>query len=130
MALRVDPSDLSEETAAGSASALAGLPSYWVVAECLAKTEWEKWWDLFVMAVYAKYSISIQELTKTVTEQQPRQAALINNLNEQATERKTISVLFLSLGSAGRKNLTDKFPYMVVAASTLREMQEKCDGRS
>ena len=39
MALRADPSDSSEKTAAGGASALAGLPSYWNVAKCPPKTE-------------------------------------------------------------------------------------------
>ena len=107
---------------------MEGLPSYWDVAECPPKTDWEKWWHLFVMAVNAKYSICVPELTRTVIEQQPRQAALINNLNEQAAERKSVSILFLSLGSAGKKNLTDVFPYMVVAAAaTLKEMQETCE---
>ena len=122
MALRADPSDSDEKTAAGGASALAGLPSYWDVAEYPLKTEWEKWWDFFVMAVNAKYSISVPELTRTVTEKQPRQAALINNLDERAAEKRIVGILNLSQGSAGRKNLTQKFPYMVVAA-TLREMQ-------
>ena len=78
MALRADT---SQKTAAGGTSALAGLPCYWDVAECPPKTEWKKWWDLFAMAVNAKYSNSVPDVTRTVTEQQPRQAALINNLN-------------------------------------------------
>ena len=82
MALRADSSDSSEKPAAGGASALAGLPSYWDVAECPPRTEWEKWWDLFVMAVNVKYSISVTELPQTPTEQQPRPASLINNLKE------------------------------------------------
>ena len=103
MELRADPSDSSETTAASGASALAGLPSYWDVAKRTPKIDWEKWWDLFVMAVNAKYSISVPELRRTATEQQPRQAALINNLNEQAAEIKIVSVLFLSLGSVEEK---------------------------
>ena len=76
------------------------------------------------MALNANYSISVPELIRKPTEQQPRQPALLINLNEQAVERKVISILFLSLASTGRKNLTDKFPYMVVTTATLREMKK------
>ena len=44
--------------------------------------------DLFVMVIEAKQSISLLQLRRTPIEQQQRQAALINNLNKQAAERK------------------------------------------
>ena len=50
MALR-EPTEAGGKPGAGGASALAGLPAYWDVTECPPKTEWGKWWDLFVMAV-------------------------------------------------------------------------------
>ena len=62
-----------------------------------------------------------------VKEKNPRIAGLINNLNEQATERKVVSVLFLSLGTVGRKSLTDKFPQMRVATIPLQELRGKCE---
>ena len=65
--------------------------------------------------------------TREVTEQQPRVLALINNLNEQAAERNIVSVLVLSLGSAARKSLTDKFPHMRVATIRLRELKANCE---
>ena len=40
MALQADPSDSSEKSVAGGASAIAGLPRYWDVANCHPKTEW------------------------------------------------------------------------------------------
>ena len=126
MALR-ESTEASGKPGAGGASALAGLPAYWDVPECPPKIEWEKCWDLFLMAVKAKYSISVTELTRFPTQQRPRQAALINNLNEEALERKTVSILFLSLGAAGQKNLTDKFPYMSVATVPMREIKENCE---
>ena len=86
-----------------SPSALAGLPAYWDVATTPPRTEWAKWWDIFVVAVNAKHSISDHELLRTPTENDPRVAALINGMNEQAAERKVVSILLLSLGSAGRK---------------------------
>ena len=61
------------------------------------------------------------------TEQQPRVAALINNTNEQAAERKMVIVLFLSFGTAGRKSLTNHYPHMRVATISIREMNENCE---
>ena len=48
-------------------------------------------------------------------------------MNEQDAERKVVGILFLSLGSEGRKNLTDRHPYMVISTATLAEMREICD---
>ena len=80
-----------------------------------------------MVAVNAKYSISVNENLRKVTAQNPRIAGLINNLHEQAAESKVVSVLFLSLGTAGRKSLTDKFPQMRVATIPLRERRENCE---
>ena len=60
-----------------------------------------------MVAVNAKYSISVDELLRNVTEQRPQIAAFINNVKEQAAERKLLSILFLSLGTAARKTLTN-----------------------
>ena len=115
MALRDTYDSSGKQASANSSwSALAGLPAYWDCTEGQPKAEWENWWVLFVMAVNAKHAISVPELLPTPTENISRVPALLNNLNEQAAERKVVSILFLSLGVAGRKNLTDKFPYMAV----------------
>ena len=126
MALR-DITDSSGGATSSSPSALVGLPAFWDIAESPPKTESENWWDVFGVAVNAKHSISLHELLRTPTEDNPRQNALINNMNEQAVERKVVSILFLSLGSAGRKNLTDRHPYMAISAATLSEMRKNCD---
>ena len=108
------------ETETSGGSAVSGLPSFWDSADAAPKTEWEEWWDLFMTAANAKYSISVNEMLRTVTQQQqPRIAALINNLNDEAAERKIVSVLFLSLGSAATKSVTDKYPEMRVATESL-----------
>ena len=123
MALRESATSSGGATSSSS-SALPGLPAYWDVASTPPRTECEKWWDIFVVAVNAEQSISVNELMRTPTENEPRVTALINGMNEQAAERKVLSILFLSLGSAGRTNLTDKFPYMVVSTSSLKEVSE------
>ena len=57
MALRAEPS--------GGSQAIAGLPTYWQDASKNPTLEWEKWRDLFEVALMAKNNISIAELTKT-----------------------------------------------------------------
>ena len=76
-----------------------------------------------MVADNAKYSISVNELLRTVTARQPTIQSLINNLNEQAAERKIVSVLFSSLGCVARKSLTDKFPEMRVATIALTDLK-------
>ena len=123
-------SESEDATTSRGPSAVAGLPTFWDTAEIAPKTEWEEWWDLFIVATNAKYSISVNELQRPATEQNLRIAALINNLNEQAPERNIVSVIFLSLGTAGRKtagSLTDKFPHMRIATVSLREIRENCE---
>ena len=80
-----------------------------------------------MVAVNAKNLISVSELFRTVPENRPRNAAIINNLNEQAGERQLISVLFLYLGTAARKSLTDIYPLMVLATVSLQELKENCE---
>ena len=122
MALRESPTG-GETATTGGSSAVSELPSFWDLADAAPKTEWEEWWDLFMVAANAKYSISVNELLKITAQQQPRIAALINILKEQALERKIVSVLFLSLGSAARKCLTDKHP----ETTSLKDLKENCE---
>ena len=81
-----------------SLSHLVGLPVSWNDADENPTMEWDKWVDLFQVAVMAKYSISITELTGQVTEQNPRVRALTGNLDEDPASKKIVSVLYLSLG--------------------------------
>ena len=69
MALR-DSSEASGKSTSEGSLAVAGLPTFWDVAEGPPNSEWEEWWDLFVMGVNAKFSISAMELPRTPTENQ------------------------------------------------------------
>ena len=123
MALREMQSS-GEVSTSGGASAVSELATFWNLADSAPRTESEEWWDFFMVAINAKYSISVTEVLREVTEQHPRVSAFINNLKEQEAERKIVSVLFLSLGSAARKSLTDKFPHMRMATIRLREKKQ------
>ena len=52
MALR-DMSAGGEMPTSGGASAVSGLPAFWDSADTAPKTEWEEWWDLFMVATNA-----------------------------------------------------------------------------
>ena len=49
----------------GTTQTIAGLPSFWADARKQPQPEWEKWIDLFEVALMAKKNISISEITKT-----------------------------------------------------------------
>ena len=88
--------------------------------------EWEKWWDLFCVAVMAKHSVDVAEILRRPTTQNPRVDTLLGGLAVEAAERKVVSVLFLSLGTIARKTLVDRYPDMVVAAVPLQELLTNC----
>ena len=50
------------ETAKERPSAKPGLALYWQDADKKPQSEWRKWWDLFAVAMTAKFSISVQEI--------------------------------------------------------------------
>ena len=70
--------------------------------------DWDKWFDLFQVAMMAKYSISISELTRETTQQTPRVRTLLGDLDEDPANKEAISILYLSVGDAARKQFKDK----------------------
>ena len=70
-------------------------------------------------------SIPVDELLRNVTEQRPRNSALINSLNEQTAKTTSFKRhLFLSQRTAARKGLTDKLPHMIIATESMRAIKE------
>ena len=74
----------------------------------------------------AKYSISIAEVLRTVTNEIDRSKALLNNPDHAVAERKGVSVLYLSLGYAERKPFMDKYPAAKIAEISLQELMRNC----
>ena len=89
--------------------------------------DWDKWLDLFQVAIMAKYSISITELTRAVTEQTSRVRPLMGDLDEDPANKKTISVMYLSLGEAARKQFMDKYPNTALWELKARELIHLCN---
>ena len=116
MALRAENSSLSLSTTA--MSHLVGLPVYWHEANTSPTMDWDKWVDLFQVAVMAKFSISISELTREATEQNPRA------MDEDPANKKVVSVMYLSLGEAARKLFKDKYPHTTLWNLKVRELMQ------
>ena len=101
-------------------SNLVGLPVFWGDATTNPTMVWEKCLDLFQVAVMAKYSISITELTTYTDQQNPRVRALLGDPQEDPANKKVISVMYLALGDAAQKQFLDKYP-----PTALWELREK-----
>ena len=121
MALRAENS-LSLSTTA--MSHLVGLPVYWHEANTSPTMDWDKWVDLFQVAVMAKFSISISELTREATEQNPRVRALLGDMDEDPANKKVVSVMYLSLGEAARMLFKDKYPHTTLWNLKVRELMQ------
>ena len=124
MALRANDPDTGEIT--NGNSAVAGLALYWNDRHQKPSIERKKWCDLFAVAMTAKYSISIAEVLRTVTNETDRNKALSNNLDHSVAERKCVSVLDLSVGAAAQKTFTDQYPTVKIAEITIQTIMDNC----
>ena len=114
MALQVEPR---------TSSSIAELPIYWQEATKPPELEWEKWIDLFEVALKAKSNISIAELTKTTG---TKDKNLMGDMEEATAMKKANSVLYMALGMAARKIISDKFPTVNIARITLEDLIKTC----
>ena len=106
-----------------SCSSNAGLPIYWQEATKPSELEWEKWIDLFEVALMAKSNISVADLTKTTGTKNKR---LMGDIEAATAMKKANSVLYLALGMAARKTISDKFPAVIIARITLEDLIKIC----
>ena len=74
----------------------------------------------------AKYSISVEELTRTVDADHPGVKALIGDMAEEAAEKKEVTWLFLSVGEPARKMFKDKYSEVSVWTLRAQEMIDRC----
>ena len=71
MALRAN-----SENDDNSYSRVPGLKYFWQEANKSPSYEWEQWVQLFEVAVLARHSISVSEITREEDQNNPRNAAL------------------------------------------------------
>ena len=128
MALRAQNELSSSTIQSSSLSHLLGLPVFWHDANSNPTMEWDKWVDLFQVAVMAKYSISLTELTRDASQQNPRVRALVGDLEKEPANKKVVSVLYLSLGEAARKQFKDKNPHVTLWSLKVSELTKTCNG--
>ena len=106
-----------------TSSSIAGLPIYWQAATKTPEPEWEKWIEIFEVALMAKSNISITELTKTTG---TKDKSLMGDMEEATAMKKANSVLYLALGMAARKTISDKFPTLNIARIILEYQIKTC----
>ena len=58
----------------------------------------------------AKYSISITELTREANQQNSRISLLMGDFDEDPANEKVISIMYLALFEAARKQIMDEYP--------------------
>ena len=80
--------ETSSSLSLSTLSLLVRLPVYCHEAGTTPTMEWDKWVDLFQVAMMAKYSISLTELTREVSHQTPRARALMGELDEDPAKRR------------------------------------------
>ena len=72
-----------------------------------------------------KHSIEVDEITRDEGDV-PRRKELMGNMEKGTAEKKAISLLFLSIGGAGRNTLIDKYPAMNIKTMELKVLMENC----
>ena len=72
-----------------SNSPLPGVTYFWQDADKPPSYDWEQWRQLFEVAVLARHSVSITELLRDADQQNPRQAALMGNLEEMHAKKSS-----------------------------------------
>ena len=89
-----------------TSSSIAGLPIYWQEATKPPELEWEKWMELFEVALMAKSIIPVAELTKTTVD---KDKSLMGDMEEATAMKKANSGLYLALGGwqQGRQSRTN-----------------------
>ena len=89
-------------TEEGSDFPVPGLNLFWQEPEKAPSYHWEQWLQLFAVAVLARYSISVSELTRVADDQNPRAPALLGNLEEmpavpKVTRFPQVNILLIQL---------------------------------
>ena len=101
-----------------TSSSIAGFPIHWQEATKPPELEWEKWMELFEVALMAKSNISVAELTKITGN---KDKSLMGDMEEATAMKK-----YLALGMAARKTILDKFPTVNIARITLENLIKTC----
>ena len=127
MTLRAQNEISSSTIQSSSLSHLVGLPVFWHDANFSPTLEWNKLVNLFQVAVMAKYSISLTELTRDASQQNPRVRALMGDLEEEPANKKVVSASYISLGEAARKHFRDKFPHVTMWSLQVSELIKMCN---
>ena len=68
----------------------------------------------------------LSEVPREADQQHPRAAVLMGNLKEIPAKRKSVSLLYISIGKNARKMLLDNFPQIKILLIELRKLVQHC----
>ena len=105
---------------------IPGLSYFWQETEKQPEGDWAQWIELFQLAVLARHSISVEEITREEEQNNPRNAALMGGMTRDMAQRKVVSLLYLSIGKVGRKMLMDKYPNINIFTVELGGILNNC----
>ena len=88
--------------------------------------EWEQWVQLLEVAVEARHSISVTEITSEADQQTPRVPSMMGNREEEPANWKVTSLLYISIGKTGPKMLMKKFPQINILRIHLVQLLQFC----
>ena len=91
-------------------SPLSGIQYFCQDPEKTSTAEWEQWPELFELAMLAKNSISMSEIIRVPTDQEPQNPASLGNFAHSTATKSAVSILCIAIGKTGRKILPDKYP--------------------
>ena len=124
MALR--SSRIDDEEDSNKKPGISGLPVFWQNANKLPEVDYERWQMFFEMSLMGKYSIEVQEITRPDDPDNARNEKMMGSMDKASATKKAISLLFMSIGSAGRKTLLDKYPGEDLRTKELRDVLDMC----
>ena len=100
---------------------IPGLSYFWQETEKQPEGDWAQWIELFQLAVLARHSISVEDITREEEQNNPRNAALMGGMTRHMAQKKVVRLLYLSVGKVGRKMLMDKYPNINIFNVELEE---------
>ena len=108
-------------------SRLVGLTVFWNDPTANPTMDWDKWLHLCQVAMMAKSSISVTELTKEADEQKPRVRPLMRDLGGEPANKKYISVMYMAVGGAARIQFMEKYPDTALWKLEAKQLRTLCN---
>ena len=102
---------------------IPGLSYFWQETEKQPEGDWAQWIELFQLAVLARHSISVEEITREEEQNNPRNATLMGGMTRDKKSGESIIPLDRE---SRRKMLKDKYPNINIFTVELEGILNNC----